>query len=82
MSFGTPGLEGFLGITGQAQGGNDDKMITALIGHFGFLCLESQDVFEVKVVDAVLDGEPKDISVVVAFDLVQESRGRRLSGWV
>ena len=45
-------------------------MITALICHFGFLCLELQDVFEVKVVDAVLDGEPKDIGVVVAFDLV------------
>lgn len=52
-------------------------MIAPVVGHFGLLRLELQDVFEMQIVDAVLDGEPEDVGVVVAFHLFLRSRGER-----
>ena len=56
-------------------------MIAAMIGDFGFLRPELQDVFEVKVVDAVLDSEPEDVGIVVTFHLFYVAVEGGVSGW-
>lgn len=44
-------------------------MVAAMISDFGFLSLKLQDIFEMQIVNAVLDGEPEYVGVVVTFDL-------------
>lgn len=56
-------------------------MIAAVISDFGFLGLKLQDVFEVKVMDAILNGKPEDVGVVVAFHLFSVGKGGR-GAWI